>query len=285
MPTYNFAVVVDDRDMRDQPRLSRRRARQQHAVADQPLPRARGAAAGVRARARDPRRRRPEAVEAARRGQRHRLSRTRASCPRRWSTTWRASAGAMATRRSSVASSWSQWFDGSHLSKSPAQWDAGQARLGQRALPEGAATRANSVALAKAQLARRGLPPGDDGVLARAALLFRDRCSTGAELADWLAMIFGEVGAVGGRPRSTRHRAPCGRRSRPCARSSPPRPTGTSTAIAAAIKETLAAHGLKMPQLAPAVRVLVCGRAQTPSLDAVLALFPRDDRARAAGDR
>jgi glutamyl-tRNA synthetase len=32
---------------------------------------------------------------------------------------------------------------------------------------------------------------------------------------------------------------------------------------------------MKMPQLAPAVRVLVCGRAQTPSVDAVLALFER----------
>ncbi len=41
------------------------------------------------------------------------------------------------------------------------------------------------------------------------------------------------------------------------------------------MKETLAAHGLKMPQLAPAVRVLVCGRAQTPSLDAVLEVFDR----------
>jgi glutamyl-tRNA synthetase len=47
-------------------------------------------------------------------------------------------------------------------------------------------------------------------------------------------------------------------------------------AIAAAIKETLVTHALKMPQLAPAVRVLVCGRVQTPSLDAVLALFPRE---------
>ena len=35
------------------------------------------------------------------------------------------------------------------------------------------------------------------------------------------------------------------------------------------------AHGLKMPQLAPAVRVLVCGRPQTPSIDAVLQLFDR----------
>ena len=47
-------------------------------------------------------------------------------------------------------------------------------------------------------------------------------------------------------------------------------------AIAAAMKEALAAHQLKMPQLAPALRVLVCGRAQTPSIDAVLALFTRD---------
>jgi glutamyl-tRNA synthetase len=31
-----------------------------------------------------------------------------------------------------------------------------------------------------------------------------------------------------------------------------------------------------MPQLAPAVRVLVCGRSQTPSLDAVLEVFERE---------
>ena len=47
--------------------------------------------------------------------------------------------------------------------------------------------------------------------------------------------------------------------------------------ISTALKETLAAHQIKMPLLAPAVRVLVCGRSQTPSLDAVLALFARDD--------
>ena len=78
-------------------------------------------------------------------------------------------------------------------------------------------------------------------------------------------------------PRSCRSTSPTpsGRRSRPCATSSPTA-AWDEAGIAAAIKETLAAHGLKMPQLAPAVRVLVCGRAQTPSLDAVLALFPRE---------
>jgi len=41
------------------------------------------------------------------------------------------------------------------------------------------------------------------------------------------------------------------------------------------LKETLAATGLKMPQLAVPVRVIVCGRAQTPSLDAALEHFDR----------
>jgi len=48
-------------------------------------------------------------------------------------------------------------------------------------------------------------------------------------------------------------------------------------AINQGIKETIAEHGLKMPQLAVPVRVLVCGRVQTPSIDAVLELFSRDE--------
>ena len=47
-------------------------------------------------------------------------------------------------------------------------------------------------------------------------------------------------------------------------------------AIAEAVKETLRATGLKMPQLAMPVRVLVMGTAQTPSLDAVLSLAVRE---------
>ena len=47
-------------------------------------------------------------------------------------------------------------------------------------------------------------------------------------------------------------------------------------AIQAAIKDVIAAHGLKMPQLAIPVRVLACGRAQTPSVDAVLELFDKN---------
>ena len=113
------------------PRLPRRRARQQHAAG-----RSTSSARWAR-RCRSyghlpdhPGRRRPEAVQAPRRGQRHRSTTRTATCPRRCSTTWRAWAGATATTSSSRREQMVQWFDGRHLAKSPAQWDAGQAAPG-----------------------------------------------------------------------------------------------------------------------------------------------------------
>ena len=50
----------------------------------------------------------------------------------------------------------------------------------------------------------------------------------------------------------------------------------TKPALAAMMKEVLAAHGLKMPQLAMPLRLLVTGQLQTPAIDAVLELFGRD---------
>ncbi len=47
-------------------------------------------------------------------------------------------------------------------------------------------------------------------------------------------------------------------------------------ALAAMIKEVLAAHSLKMPQLAMPLRLLLTGQLQTPAIDAVLELFGRD---------
>ena len=47
-------------------------------------------------------------------------------------------------------------------------------------------------------------------------------------------------------------------------------------ALAALIKELLAKHNLKMPKLAMPLRVMLVGQTHTPSVDAVLALFPRE---------
>jgi len=47
-------------------------------------------------------------------------------------------------------------------------------------------------------------------------------------------------------------------------------------ALSATMKEVLAAHSLKMPQLAMPLRLLLTGQLQTPAIDAVLELFGRD---------
>ena len=54
------------------------------------------------------------------------------------------------------------------------------------------------------------------------------------------------------------------------------RSRGTRAALSAMLKEVLAAHKLKMPQLAMPLRLLLTGQLQTPSIDAVVELFGRD---------
>jgi glutamyl-tRNA synthetase len=129
-------------------------------------------------------------------------------------------------------------------------------------------------ALLRQQLASRGITDTQDVDLRAAAALFKDRCATVVELADWVEMLFVEV-----QPRAEDLAAHVTEPVQPALRALRDRLAAIDwdkPTIAQAIKDTLVAHGLKMPQLAPAVRVLVCGRAQTPSVDAVLALFARE---------
>jgi glutamyl-tRNA synthetase len=166
-----------------------------------------------------------------------------------------------------------QWFDGSHLAKSPAQWDPAKlAWVNAHYLKQ--ADDMRLARLVQQQLQRREVAADDLDHLARGCALFKDRCSTTAELADWMQMTYRPVW-----PSEADVKAHVTDAAKPALRSLRERFTTvewTTPSIAAAIKSTLAAHGLKMPQLAPALRVLVCGRAQTPSIDAVLALFPRE---------
>ena len=52
--------------------------------------------------------------------------------------------------------------------------------------------------------------------------------------------------------------------------------TWEAPAIAALIKELIAKHGLKMPKLAMPLRVMLVGQTQTPSVDALVTVFPRE---------
>lgn len=164
-----------------------------------------------------------------------------------------------------------EWFDGRHLSKSPAQWDPAKLNWVNahylKTIDE-----ARLAALVVAQLERRGIDAPPDAVQ-RACGLFKERCHTTAELADWLAMYFADV-----QPKPEDLAAHVTDAVKPALRTLRDKLANVEwnkVAIAAAIKETITAHAIKMPQLAHALRVLVCGRAQTPSIDAVLELFPR----------
>ena len=166
-----------------------------------------------------------------------------------------------------------QWFDGSHLAKSPAQWDPAKLSWVNGHYIK-AADDERLARLVQGQLATRGVVTEDLELLARASALFKDRCSTVVELADWTAMLFI---AVAPSPEDlAAHVTDISRPALLVLREKFTTAAWDKAGIAAAIKETLVACQLKMPQLAPAVRVLVCGRAQTPSVDAVLALFPRE---------
>ncbi len=166
-----------------------------------------------------------------------------------------------------------QWFDGSHLAKSPAQWDPAKLAWVNAHYIKQADDR-RLAHLAATELTKRGVTVQDAAAWAPACALFKDRCSTVVELADWLAMLVVTV-----TPAEDDVRAHVTEALRPALvalRERLTEVTWDKAGIAAAIKATLAEHALKMPQLAPALRVLVCGRAQTPSIDAVLALFSRE---------
>ena len=166
-----------------------------------------------------------------------------------------------------------RWFDGSHLAKSPAQWDPAKLAWVNAHYIKAAAD-SRLALLTQQQLATRDVRVQDLALLERASALFKDRCSTVVELADWVAMLFVPVQATN--EDLATHVTESVKPGLQTLRARLTTAEWDRAGIAAAIKETLAAHQLKMPQLAPAVRVLVCGRSQTPSIDAVLALFTRD---------
>jgi glutamyl-tRNA synthetase len=166
-----------------------------------------------------------------------------------------------------------EWFNLDHLGKSAAQFDEAKLRwVGAQHLKRtDDALLAPLVAL---QLHRLGLAAPTDERLAKLCALFKDRCATTVELAQWLAMYFGEV-----TPSVDDLAAHVTDAVKPALSSLAGRFAEIAwdvVSIQQAFKATLGEHDLKMPQLAHAVRVLVCGRTQTPSVDAVLSLFARD---------
>jgi glutamyl-tRNA synthetase len=170
-----------------------------------------------------------------------------------------------------------QWFDLDHLGRSAAQFDEAKLRWVNaqhlKAMPD-----AELAPLVRAQLERRGIAA--DATLEGIVGLFKDRCDTTVALAEWAARFYGEV-TVTEEDRAAHLTEAVRPAVGQLAQALEALPAWDKALIAGAIKQVLAATGLKMPQLAMPVRVLVLGTPQTPSLDAVLALLPR----KKVGDR
>ena len=164
-----------------------------------------------------------------------------------------------------------QWFSLDHLGKSAAQFDEAKLRWvnaqHMKAMDDGALA-----ALVAAQLEKRGIPPDDR--LPRICGLFKDRCDTTVALANWAAAFYTDI-----TPHAAEKAQHVTDAIRPALALLVEKLSACAwdkASISAAIKDVLAATGVKMPQLAMPVRVLVMGTAQTPSLDAVLALSMRE---------
>ncbi len=167
-----------------------------------------------------------------------------------------------------------QWFNLDHLGKSAAQFDEAKLRW-VNAQHLKACADEKLATLVQPFLAAIGVTGQDSAWVARGCGLLKDRCSTLVELAGWLQLLV--TGAKASDEDVATHVteavrpavAKLGQALASC--------EWTKAAIAAVIKQVLAETGLKMPQLAMAVRVLVLGRPQTPSLDATLELMKRED--------
>ncbi len=165
-----------------------------------------------------------------------------------------------------------QWFDLDHLGKSAAQFDEAKLRWvnaqHMKALPD-----TQLADLVAPRLRARGIEP--DARLAGICGLFKDRCDTTVVLADWAARFYTPV-----QPSAEDLARHITDGVRPAISMLARMLEGVAWekgAIADSLKEVLRATGLKMPQLAMPVRVLVLGTAQTPSLDAVLELSVREE--------
>jgi glutamyl-tRNA synthetase len=165
------------------------------------------------------------------------------------------------------------WFNLDHLGRSAGQFDEAKLRW-VNAQHMKSCDNAVLAGLVAEQLGKRGITAETNERLAAMCALFKDRCSTTVELADWLSIYFADV-----QPSEADLAQHLNDVSRPALALLRERlaalESWDAAAINGAIKAVIGECMIKMPQLAIPVRALVCGRAQTPSVDAVLALFDK----------
>ena len=163
-----------------------------------------------------------------------------------------------------------EWFDLDHITPSAAQFNTEKLRwINQQYIKAADDTRLAQ--LARPFLERDGCDINDGPELAAVCSLVKERASTIKELAHAATLFYRTLppSAELVAQHVTPDVVPALRELNDKLANIPWDKAG----ISAALKETLAAHNLKMPKLAMPVRVLVTGEPQTPAIDATLELL------------
>jgi glutamyl-tRNA synthetase len=166
-----------------------------------------------------------------------------------------------------------EWFDLDHITPSAAQFNTEKLNwLNSHYLKQ--ADDARLVALVQPRLEARGVKVSAEPSLQSIVALYKGRVATLNELADAAEVFYIDL-----HPDKTllethltadvlpaMHEMAQGLKNI----------AWEAPAIAALIKELIAKHNLKMPKLAMPLRVMLVGQTQTPSVDALVAIFPRE---------
>jgi glutamyl-tRNA synthetase len=166
-----------------------------------------------------------------------------------------------------------EWFDLAHVSRSPAKFDPDKAQwLNQQYLKGADDVRLSGLVelvLRDMGVSIEGGPPID-----KVVALLKERANTVVHLAENAHMFY-----LYESPTAQVLADQIPLKVRPALKQLKAKLADTPwerKALNAAVGEVVKSNGLKMPDLAMPVRLIVTGRTQTPSLDAVLELLGRD---------
>ncbi len=166
-----------------------------------------------------------------------------------------------------------EWFDLDHITASAAQFNTEKLLwLNQHYMKQ--IPPAELAGKIQQRLTARGVDTSKGPSLEKAVALYVDRCNTLNVLADEVEVFYVHI-----TPHAELLAQHLSDEARPALAdfaTGIADVTWEAPAINALIKETVTKHGLKMPKLAMPLRVILTGQAQTPSVDAVIALIGRE---------
>ncbi|HSQ11120.1 MAG TPA: glutamate--tRNA ligase [Burkholderiaceae bacterium] len=166
-----------------------------------------------------------------------------------------------------------EWFDLEHVNRAPAQYNLDKLLwLNGEYMKE--ADNARLARLAATRIEARGGVLAKGPALERVVALLKDRSRTLNELADAALLFYRDVAREPAL--LAEHLQGSGREAVRMFRERAGELTWERAAISGLIKQVVGELKLKMPQVAVPLRVAVTGQTQTPSIDAVLELIGRD---------